>query len=812
MQLRNPILTGFHADPCICRKEEDYYIAVSSFEWFPGIPVYHSKDMKHWELYTHILTDERTCDLRRLPSGKGIWAPCLTWCEEDELFYVVYGIMNSMNARNFDIDNYLITARDITGPWSEPVYLHSSGFDASMFHDDDGRKWVVSLDWEARQGYEKPGEICLVEYDPMAKMIKGYPKRIWRGGTDRGCLEAPHLTKRNGYYYLMCAEGGTGYYHCVTMARSRDLFGSWEGDPTNPILTTSPENQNERRDTDHLKPRYFNPASYLQKCGHGSYVETSLGETWMVHLCARPFTPELRCTLGRETAIQKMKWTEDGWLRLASGGNMAQTWVEGSALPDWEPALLPERDDFDSKTIGIQYYAPRVDPSNFCDLRSRPGWLRIRGQEAQTSLNRVSMLSRKLTSVNAEIITKMDFDPEIHQHSAGLLIYYDNMNYAYLRKYYSETLGGPAISVLRLNNGEKTDFNSARRASDKGPVWMKLRIKGRESQFSFSADSMHWEEIGPAFDTSEFSDEYSQYGEFTGCFVGLSCVDSVKHRKCADFDFFTYRDMEPELLIGAPTSQRDGVHADQIQKDLRNKVRSLSADLRENEQTHNSYEQERRELECVRRGDVEGLKRAISELEIEKVGRVSRDPLRNWKDLAIVGVSLCSRAAIEGGVSPEIAFRMSDVFIQRIEDENSMDRLTDLARKMELEFCLAVRGQSHKTDNPLILRCRDLISRRIHTKITVAELAEAMRVNPDYLSQLFSREEGLNISEYIAREKVKVAAGELMFTNKSFDDIAVFLGFSSQSHLGKVFKKWTGMTLRQYRILYGEKESGSGKE
>ena len=558
MLIKNPILTGFHADPCICRKGDDCYIAVSSFEWFPSIPIYHSRDMKHWELYAHALTDEKTCDLTRLPSAKGIWAPCLTYCEEEDLFYVVYGVMNSMNARYFDINNYVITAKDVRGPWSEPVYLHSSGFDASLLHDTDGRKWLVSLDWETRSGYEKPGEICLVEYDPQARAIVGYPKRIWRGATDRGCLEAPHLTRRGDYYYLMCAEGGTGYYHSVTMARAKNPFGPYEADPKNPIVTAVPEEHNERSDVDHLKPRYYNPNSYLQKCGHGSYVETSLGETYLVHLCARPFTPELRCTLGRETAIQKMLWTEDGWLRLAAGGNLAQTYVEGSALPDWKPSQIPELDDFDEENLGIQYYAPRINPGSFCSLTARPGWLRMRGQEAGSSLNRVSILARKLLSVNAEIVTKMDFSPEIHQHSAGLILYYDNMNYAYLRKYYSETLSSPAISVVRLNNGEKMDYNSTRHAVANGPVWLKLRIKGRESQFSWSVDGEHWEEIGPAFDTSEFSDEYSRYGEFTGCFVGMTCADRVLHQKYVDFDFFSYRDLEPDLLLDASTSKSSG--------------------------------------------------------------------------------------------------------------------------------------------------------------------------------------------------------------------------------------------------------------
>ena len=130
--IQNPILPGFNPDPCICRKGDDYYMAVSTFEWFPGIPVYHSRDLKNWELYTHVLTDDEEVNLKKLPSAKGVWAPCLTYCEEEEMFYVVYGVMNSMNARYFDVDNFLICSKDIKGPWSKPVYLHSAGFDASL--------------------------------------------------------------------------------------------------------------------------------------------------------------------------------------------------------------------------------------------------------------------------------------------------------------------------------------------------------------------------------------------------------------------------------------------------------------------------------------------------------------------------------------------------------------------------------------------------------------------------------------------------------------------------------------------------------
>lgn len=538
--ITNPILPGFNPDPCICRKGDDFYLAVSTFEWMPGIPVYHSRDLKHWELYTHVLTDDEAVDLKKLPSAKGIWAPCLTYCEKEDLFYVVYGVMNSMNARYFDVDNFLITSKDIRGPWSMPVYLHSAGFDASLFHDDDGRKYIVSLDWETRENYEKPGAICLVEYDPGRQEIIGYPKRIWWGGTDRGCIEGPHLTKRHGHYYLMCAEGGTGYNHCVTMARSTCVDGPYIKDPANPIVTSSPGWSYERHDPDHLKPKYYNPDSVLQKSGHGSFIDLPNGETYLVHLCARPFLPELRCTLGRETAIQKMCWTEDGWLRMADGGNLAQAEVPEPSLPEYPLPQPPAFDDFDGKILGNYYYAPRILPQRFADLNARPGFVRLRGQESRTSLNKVSILARKLTSVHVRITTKMEFHPQVPQHSAGLILYYDNMNYLNLRRYRSETLGQDALLVIQMENGVRTEFLNERTPVDCDLVWLRLYIQGRQCWFEWSGDGVEYRKIGPVFDTSLFSDEHCKYGEFTGAMVGLTCADRVRHSHYADFDFFEY--------------------------------------------------------------------------------------------------------------------------------------------------------------------------------------------------------------------------------------------------------------------------------
>jgi hypothetical protein len=542
--IKNPILTGFNPDPCICRKGDDFYIAVSSFEWLPGIPIYHSKDLKHWELYTHVLTLNSQVELRKLPSAKGVWAPCLTYCEEEDSFYVIYGVMNSMNARYFDVDNYLIKAKDIRGPWTEPVYLHSAGFDASILHDDDGRKYIVSLEWETRDGYEKPGVICVAEYDAKNKCLKEYPRRVYNGGTDRGCIEAPHLTKRGEYYYLMCAEGGTGYNHCVTMARSKSPYGPFEKDPMNPILTSSPNNSNERADWDHLKPRYYNPESVLQKSGHGSYVNLDEKTAYLVHLCARPFVPELRCTLGRESAIQKMIWTDDGWLRMADGTNLAKLEVEETGLPAFDAEILPDRDDFDETVLRKDYYSPRIFPSEFTDCTSREGFIKLRGQESLSSLNRVSLLCRKLPSVDIEASAGLDFSPEIYQHSAGLVLYYDNMNYIALRKYYSDTLKQPAIAIISLENGEKKEHLDTRTAVDNRLLRFELIVSGRESYFKWGYEGEDTKPIGPVFATDKLSDEYCKYGEFTGTMVGIFAVDSMFHKKEADFDYFSVTNKE----------------------------------------------------------------------------------------------------------------------------------------------------------------------------------------------------------------------------------------------------------------------------
>lgn len=543
--IQNPILPGFNPDPCIVRKGDDYYIVVSTFEWLPGLPVYHSRDLKHWELYTHILDGASSVDLRRLPPSKGLWAPSLRWCEAEQKWYAVYGVMNSMNVRYFDVNNYLITADDIKGPWSAPVYLHSAGFDASIFIDDDGVKYIVSLDWETREGYEKPGVICLCRYNESAKAVTEYPVRIWRGGTDRGCIEAPHLYKRNGWYYIICAEGGTGYNHCTTVGRAKNIWGPYEGYAGNPIITSQPAVSNERADPDHLKPKYFNPHTELQKSGHASLVETPAGQVYMVHLCSRPFVPELCCSLGRETAIQEMEWTQDGWLCMKGGGNLAKRQIPEPKLPESPVPLPPARDDFDLPRLNLGYYAPRCLPSTFATTSVRPGFVRLTGRESPSSLNEVSLLAKKVTSLDCSVTCCMDFTPEVYHQSAGLILYYDYEDYVYLRKYWSETLAAPALSVTQVENGVKTEYIDTRTKVNDAPLELRLNIEGRQFFFSWRyASGGDFTRIGRPFATAHLSDEYCKAGEFTGIMAGIICCDTLFHRKTADFDWLEVRNRQ----------------------------------------------------------------------------------------------------------------------------------------------------------------------------------------------------------------------------------------------------------------------------
>jgi xylan 1,4-beta-xylosidase len=502
-------------------------------EWFPALPIFHSTDLAHWELISHCITDEHQIDLMNLPSAKGIWAPCLSYCETEDRFYMIYNVMHSTNARYFDVDNFVMMAQDPRGPWTKPVYLHSAGFDGSMFHDDDGRKYILSMEWETRDGWHKPGEICLAEYDLVSQSIIGYPKRIFCGATRRGCIEGPHIYKHLGVYYLVCAEGGTGYGHAVTVARSENIFGPYVPDPSGVIITSSVD-FDEMDNDDYLKPQYYNPSVALQKAGHGSLTDTPEGERYMVHHCGRPLLPQLRCTLGRETCIQKMHWTDDGWLRMYTENSFAQLEVpkpvsDIQIVPPASTVLNP-----------LEWVALRISPDTFA-TRMDQGWM-LRGGESLSSLHRVSLLARPLTSLHASFNATLTFEPEIYQHYAGICLYYDNFDYIMLRKTWYEEKHQAVLDMVQVSNGVRIELPGTRVSCLEGVVDLCLLVENNMVTFRYRIGNGCWETIGDAMDLTVLSDEFCKAGEFTGTSVGFFNVDAMLHRNTAIFTQISYHD------------------------------------------------------------------------------------------------------------------------------------------------------------------------------------------------------------------------------------------------------------------------------
>lgn len=527
-KITNPILPGFNPDPSICRVGDDYYIATSTFEWFPGVQIHHSRDLKHWRLVTRPLARASQLDMRGDPDSCGIWAPCLT--HADGLFWLVYTDVKRKDGAFKDAHNYIVTAPAIEGPWSDPVYANSSGFDPSLFHDDDGRKWFVNMIWDYRVGIHSFAGIALQEFDPKAGGLTGPIRNIFRG-TSLGLTEAPHLYKRDGWYYLLTAEGGTGYDHAATLARARRIGGPYELHPDTHVVTS----------------RHF-PDNPIQRAGHADFVETQSGETYLVHLMGRPRPGQNRCQMGRETAIQKCVWGEDGWLRLASGKLEPQAVVDGPDLPAHPFPEEPERHDFDEAELPMDFQWLRTpQPERLFSLSERPGHLRLFGREYLGSFFEQALVARRQTHYDYEAETLVDFRPDSLQQTAGLIAYYGRYQFFYLAITFDE-MRGRVLTVLACPG----DYPSAAliapleapvRLPESGAVAMKVVVEDMALRFFYRPEGGEWQRIGPAFDATILSDEagLGPHGNFTGAFVGMHAMDGSGRAFPADFDYFSYR-------------------------------------------------------------------------------------------------------------------------------------------------------------------------------------------------------------------------------------------------------------------------------
>lgn len=537
MTIRNPILPGFNPDPSFVRVGDDYYIATSTFEWFPGVQIHHSRDLVHWRLLTRPLRRASQLDMLGEPDSCGVWAPCLSYA--DGLFWLIYtdvkrfgraSVAGASGSSMRDFHNYLVTSPTIDGEWSDPVYLNSSGFDPSLFHEDDGRKYLLNMLWDHRPGHNRFAGIVLQEYSVTERGLIGERVNIFKG-TALGFTEAPHLYKRDGWYYLLTAEGGTNWNHAVTTARSRKLTGPYELHPDTYIMSARQR-----------------PDCELQRAGHASLVETQAGETYMAYLVGRPLRNRGRCTLGRETAIQKMVWGEDGWLRTLDGQGIPTVETPAPQLPTLPFPAAPQRENFDSPQLPLDFQWLRTPYSEeIFSLDARPGFLRLIGRETLGSQFCQALVARRQQSHCFSASTVIEFEPEHFQQLAGLVCYYNSTKFHYLYLSHDETTGKHLRVMSCAPDSMQADSFTPPVAIPTGkPIYLRVEVDYERMHFAYRVEGVDadWQWLPQQFDASILSDECLAPGQahFTGAFVGMACQDMSGTSKHADFDFFEYQE------------------------------------------------------------------------------------------------------------------------------------------------------------------------------------------------------------------------------------------------------------------------------
>ena len=522
--VRNPILPGFNPDPSVLRVGSDYYIATSTFEWYPGVQIHHSTDLANWTLLTRPLTRASQLDMRGDPDSCGVWAPCLT--HDGSKFWLVYTDVKRKDGSFKDSHNYIVTADAITGPWSDPIYTNSSGFDPSLFHDDDGKKYFINMLWDHRKRPHSFAGIALQEFDPSTNKLTGPRKNIF-AGSDLALVEGPHLYKRKGWYYLLTAEGGTGYDHAVTLCRSRSIAGPYELHPQTHILTSK----------DH-------PLAPLQRAGHGDIVDTPDGRTYLVHLTGRPTTQLRRCVLGRETAIQEAFWADDDWLYVKSGP-VPSLYVDLPAARDDTPYWAAQSYTFSAPDLPIDFQWLRTpEPDTIFSLTARPGYLRLHGRETIGSLFTQALVARRQQAFCYSASTRMEFHAAHFQHAAGLVAYYNSAKFHYFHVSHDDQIGRHLRVMSALPDSPQADAFTAPIPVPPGPIELRAEVDYERLRFAWRIDGVEWQWLPEQFDASILSDEATAPGQpnFTGAFVGMACQDMSGAGNPADFDWFEYRE------------------------------------------------------------------------------------------------------------------------------------------------------------------------------------------------------------------------------------------------------------------------------
>jgi xylan 1,4-beta-xylosidase len=503
-----PVIAGMAPDPSVCRVGDDYYLVTSTFEYFPGVPVYHSKDLIHWQLIGHALTRPSQLPLVRLTRNGGIWAPTIRY--HDGTFYMVTTLKTEGHG------NFFVHTKDPAGEWSEPIGLDQGGIDPSLFFDDDGKVYLTT------GGGGCATRICQSEIDIKSGKRLSDIKPLWNG-TGGSSPEGPHLYKLKGYYYLMIAEGGTEYGHGETIARSQSPWGPFESYSRNPILTH----------------RNFK-ASPIQGTGHADLIQASDDSWWLVFLGFRT-AGGLYHHLGRETFLAPVTWS-DGW-PIVNGNGTVTPHLEAKTLPQVSWPVVT-RDEFGQAKLNQQWTFVRNLDAGSLSLTERPGWLRLKGSmftldDAEAAPVFVGIRQQYF---DLEATTQVDFRPQYDGEEAGLAI---RMNDRHHYEFGIRRGDHGREVYLRYDIGGIRTVAGAK-AIGAGLVRLRVRAYPEVYRFSYAVGDGAFQDLG-GVETRYLSSEVA--GGFTGVFIGLFATGRGRDSSApADFDWFDCKSVsEPPL-------------------------------------------------------------------------------------------------------------------------------------------------------------------------------------------------------------------------------------------------------------------------
>lgn len=506
---KNPIMPGFYPDPSVCRVEDDYYLVNSTFAYFPGVPIFHSKNLVDWKQIGHVLTRKSQLDLEGVGHSHGIFAPTLRY--HNGKFYMITTNIGKWG-------NFFVTAENPEGPWSDPIIVDADGIDPTIFFDGDKAYYLGTKGKpEAESKYYGDNIIWLQELDLESGKLIGEQHVLWEGAMKNAeWPEGPHLYKKDGYYYVMIAEGGTGLNHAITIARSKNLFGPYEGNPRNPILTH----------------RHLGKKSSIINTGHGDLVETQNGEWWMVLLASRPC--EGYCGMGRETFLVPVSW-EDGWPVVNEGKGIVEEEMLAPNLPDAEQSLIPVCEHFSTEALDMKWIFLRNPSEDMYSLERKKGYLSLKVKPEKLGENKsLSFVARRQQHTNYVVRTMLQFQPNAEEEAGIVIMQNDDFNIRYVKKL--EDGVSKLVVIIRENGKEKV---AACCNYEEKQVYMAIRCNRQKLQFLYGNDERCEEKLIDEVDASILSTEKA--GGFVGNCIGMYATGNGKEsNQYAEYGWFEY--------------------------------------------------------------------------------------------------------------------------------------------------------------------------------------------------------------------------------------------------------------------------------